>query len=212
MSLNLKVVSETQAKKIMAELATGENPALMVKQFGKVDIYWQNQSVYPDVDAESVKRVDAEIAATRIQLAEAQSDAKELAAESAALGSTLPIAEIDRRVAALEQKTAAQAAKIAALRGGSGEQVSRAAFQQAEQTLQRALKAWRLRKKMAKEIVDDMAESGGQKPAEIRDEHGIEDDAAVGQDIARFAKYDKPAATLGKRGPSAGFAAQPNKK
>jgi hypothetical protein len=37
-------LSETQAKKVMAELATGDNPVLVCKQFGKVDIYFTNQT------------------------------------------------------------------------------------------------------------------------------------------------------------------------
>jgi uncharacterized coiled-coil protein SlyX len=166
--------------------------------------------MYPDVDAESVKRVDEEIAKTRVKLADAQTDAKELGAQSGALGTTLPVAEIERRIAALEKKTAAQQAKIEALRGG-GEQVSRASFVAAEQALARVLKAWRQRKKIAKEMVDDVSELTGQKPSELREEYGIEDDVTAGVDIATFAKYEKPAAT-GKRGAPMGSSAQAAKK
>jgi phosphopantetheine adenylyltransferase len=170
-------------------------------------------SVFPDVDAARVSEIDAQISSVRSELTDAQAEAKQLASQSSALGSTMPMAEIERRVAALEQKTSAQEAKIVSLRGGAGEavQVSREAYVGAEKTLQTALKAWRLRKKMAKEIVDDMAESSGTKPSELRADLGIEDDAAVGVDIASFAKYDKPLGGV-KRGPGAGFSAQAAKK
>jgi 26S proteasome regulatory subunit (ATPase 3-interacting protein) len=168
--------------------------------------------VFPDVDAARVNEIDAQIATLRSELNDAQAEAKQLGAASAALGSTIPIAEIDRRVAALEKKTNAQQAKITSLRGGGESvQVSREAFVNAEKTLQAALKAWRLRKKMAKEIVDDMAESSGTKPSALRAELGIDDDADVGVDLAAFAKYDKPVGGV-KRGAGVGFSTQMAKK
>jgi hypothetical protein len=41
---NLKVVSQTQSKKLLAELSQGENAPICVKLYGKIEIYWQNQA------------------------------------------------------------------------------------------------------------------------------------------------------------------------
>eukprot|EP01108_Squamamoeba_japonica_P006527 TRINITY_DN5327_c0_g1_i1.p1 TRINITY_DN5327_c0_g1~~TRINITY_DN5327_c0_g1_i1.p1 ORF type:complete len:213 (-),score=98.45 TRINITY_DN5327_c0_g1_i1:112-750(-) len=181
------ITGTAQTKKVLAKLV--ESDDLVLKEFGKVQIFWINQKVFPAVDDSQLKKLAMDIKNAQISSREAVARAASLRREAAGVESQLPTDELRERVAALEKSTAASASKLEKMRAG-GTTVDRAAFDRASARLQRALKAWSTRKKTALEILGDLSEGSGKSMKDLKASIGIEDDAEAKVDLkAMNAKY-----------------------
>ena len=160
-----------QVKKTLGKLV--DDGDVVVKEFGKAQVFWIHQKVFSDVSDARVKELEAEVKQLAGTVKESAAAAKAGAASVAATSSALTTAALEARVAELEKRTAAQERKVASLRA-DGEQVSRAAFDAQEQALKHALAAFKLRRKLANTMLGEMSEGMGKKPAQILKELDLE--------------------------------------
>lgn len=97
---------------------------------------------------------------------------------------------------ALERRTAAAATQ---LESDGGVQVSRGDMERVEAQLQRALGAWRQRKKLADEMLADLAEGSGKPTKELRKLLELEDDADAGVTLPAPTKRAPPPSAVSRK-------------
>ncbi|KAI3639366.1 hypothetical protein MIR68_002896 [Amoeboaphelidium protococcarum] len=180
---NLKgEIGKTAVTKILASLQ--ENGQLSHKVNGKQIVYLTRQDVegMEGISKEEMEDLDLKLQEIKEQVAQMKENVKQDTQTLNNLTSTLTNDNIKLRLEELESESAKNEAKLNVLRDGTA-MVSDEERKRVDAQYDEMRKAWRKRKKMFKDIISAITESGGIKPKELFEELGIEDDETVGADI-----------------------------
>ena len=154
---------------------------LVMKAFGKAQVYWADQGQYGDVSPEALAALGETEKEAAAEAGAASAARKALAQQAAALGNAMTDGELEAALAAARAAAAASGAKLAALRAaaGSGALVSASDRAKAKATLDRFRGAWRDRKDKVM-VVRAGGGVGGWGRRSVRVRHGWRGGLAAG--------------------------------
>jgi 26S proteasome regulatory subunit (ATPase 3-interacting protein) len=160
--------------KALTELVTSEY--VTCKEYGKAKLYLIRQKNIALPSAEETAALDSRLETLANELEELSAECQVLEAKISELSAQPRTEEAKERVALLETETATIDERIEKLQVHcAGYDSSRRQYIQ--QQHERALKALRLRRSRARQIILQMAEGMERKPRELADEIGIESDS-----------------------------------
>ncbi|GAQ86702.1 hypothetical protein KFL_003060010 [Klebsormidium nitens] len=177
------VRSKAAAEKALLSLA--ESGKVKVKEYGKQKVFLADQDQFDKPEAEELERRGKENDALAVEVAEAERGVQELEAEVKTLESSLTMEEIASRLKKVTDENAAMDAKLVTLRDGKV-LITAEDRKKVEERFTTGLTQWRKRKRMFKELWNQITESMTKNLKDFQEELGIETDEDAGVDIGTY--------------------------
>ncbi|XP_004345737.1 hypothetical protein CAOG_06147 [Capsaspora owczarzaki ATCC 30864] len=165
-------VGKTAVTKALASLTAGEK--IIEKEYGKQHVYCPRQDQFEIPDEAELDQLDQTIDELRDQLREENVKVS---------GASMKTVDIIARVAALRTKNAANMERLEKLKTGT-KLVSSAEIARVKKNYTTAHTAWRSRKKMCMNVIDQVMESYPKPKAHLIDLVKMETDEEVGVNFA----------------------------
>ncbi|XP_004345612.1 hypothetical protein CAOG_06022 [Capsaspora owczarzaki ATCC 30864] len=174
-------VGKTAVTKALASLTAGEK--IIEKEYGKQHVYCPRQDQFEIPDEAELDQLDQTIDELRDQLREESAACKALEGDVKVSGASMKTVDIIARVAALRTKNAANMERLEKLKTGT-KLVSSAEIARVKKNYTTAHTAWRSRKKMCMNVIDQVMESYPKPKAHLIDLVKMETDEEVGVNFA----------------------------
>ena len=181
-------IGMTQVTKALDDLS--DKGLLTRKDNKKQKVYWVTQKVGGDASGDtgeasteegqkSVAELEEEAKQLKEQVTEIQAKADALVSENKKLASQPSDEEAAAMIEQLKEETAKMQEKLEGLRANTT-LVSKEELQKVESRYNAMKKAWRVRKRLCRDICDAMGESSGQSFKQLAETMGLETDEDCG--------------------------------
>lgn len=170
---NLKgQVKKNSGIKAAEHLVTGGK--LLAKDFGKARLYLPNQALLPAPDQPTLDRLDETIHLKTQDLLALKQEVRSSTQSLRDLSSQMSDEQLAQALERLQSELAAKRAKAAQIRDGEMPQVSASARQEAEEKMKAASVYETKRRRLAKDMLNTLAESSEMKLADLRVKLGLD--------------------------------------
>ncbi|CAG9463213.1 unnamed protein product [Pedinophyceae sp. YPF-701] len=187
-NLQAQGIKKAMATRALEELV--KDGHVQTKEFGAraFALYWLRQDDLETMDAEELRKTQAENESLRAELDDASAAARAAQARLGALKAARPLAELREQVKALKDENAKAEAKLKAMRGAAAaERVTAASRDKVVAKLAKGVAAWRKRKRMFRNIFDTVMEGlEGKKAKDVLEDVGVETDEAAKADLSKY--------------------------
>ena len=168
---------------------------LILKANGKQKLWYRTQEGLEVLSKEELKEIDTQIKASQKELALQQTENHQLSNQLSRIRNAPTTDSLHSIIAKEREDLQRKKDKLEKLESGSVQLVTPEEKKLAMIHLDKYLKEWKKRKGIAKEMMDQILDSGadeGPKPHEILEEIGIETDESLGIDMKTIGKlsYD----------------------
>lgn len=182
-------MKKTAVERSLAALV--QKGSVTKKEYGKTKLFLLTQSSIELPDPEEAAQIDDRLKQLGKELEECQGQLSAYSQKENALRATLTLEEAKTKCENLSNVLAEKQKKLEAL-GDPSKLISNEDKLQVEKNYYDARNAWKKRKRIVKNIVDQISEAMAKKPKELVEQIGIETDEEVNIDIAQFPEIQNP--------------------
>jgi 26S proteasome regulatory subunit (ATPase 3-interacting protein) len=166
-------VKKASLQRVLDKLVSDQR--VSSKDFGKATVYWPKQDELGVLNVEEQKEMDATIQTAVDELAQVEADVRKAASIRDRLNSAMTEQELSSEILRLTAEISAFEADIALIEGNT-EPVDMAGKKKAQDLYDLAVREYKKRRKLCKNILEQLCESVGKKPLDLMEEIGIETD------------------------------------
>ncbi|KAJ3225896.1 hypothetical protein HK099_005952 [Clydaea vesicula] len=178
---NLKgEISKTVMTKVLNKLT--DSGDVHSKAYGKTLVYVAKQDNVPTPPLEELNQMDQDVITIKNEINELKEKHKCLDHSVKKLKCSMTDSEIDEKIISLEKENAKLEEHLMLLKSGT-KKITTEDKKRIDDLYVKMYNFWKSRKKMYKNIWDQIIENIPMKPGELMEELGIETDEMVGQDI-----------------------------
>jgi len=175
-------IGKTTLNKILQTLT--DDGKLTCKEFGKQKLYWRNQELLQVEDKEELSILDKKLENLEEELEKLNEECSKLSSELKTI-ITLPTnSETEIRIKTLSTENTDLEEKLKLIKGKSIV-ITPEEKKKAEKDYDSFRLQWKKRKRMCKEIVDQLTEASGKKAKDLIEEVGVTTDEEAGVSLER---------------------------
>lgn len=182
-------VKKTAVERSLASLVA--KGTVRKKEYGKTKLFLLSQKNIELPDEEETKAIEDELKTLTAELQSVTAEVADFRSQEAALRAKLTVDEATKQCEDLEKEMEEKQAKLALL-GDPSKLPTKEDKLEVEKEYFRMRMAWKKRKRIVKNIVDQVSEAMNKKPKELAEMIGIETDEEVKVDIADFPEIADP--------------------
>jgi hypothetical protein len=183
-------IPKSKCDKTLAKLASGDNPAVILKEFGKSKVYYISQEGLPALTDEEISGKNAELIELREAIGEREASFSALKSELRTYESRKTIEELKDTILALEKEEGMLAAKLEERVSGGVVAIKKEDVDKVENEVKKNLQLWRKRKRSFNDIWGELAENMDVNQKTVWDKIGVEMDVAE-DEIGRVEDAEK---------------------
>jgi hypothetical protein len=183
-------IPKSKCDKTLAKLASGDNPAVILKEFGKSKVYYISQEGLPALTDEEISGKNAELIELREAIGEREASLSALKSELRTYESRKTIEELKDTILALEKEEGMLAAKLEERVSGGVVAIKKEDVDKVENEVKKNLQLWRKRKRSFNDIWGELAENMDVNQKTVWDKIGVEMDVAE-DEIGRVEDAEK---------------------
>eukprot|EP01100_Stratorugosa_tubuloviscum_P007904 TRINITY_DN3273_c0_g2_i2.p1 TRINITY_DN3273_c0_g2~~TRINITY_DN3273_c0_g2_i2.p1 ORF type:complete len:254 (+),score=132.97 TRINITY_DN3273_c0_g2_i2:62-823(+) len=150
---------------------------ITVKEFGKTKLYWPNQNDLATADSSTLSNFDKQISDLEKEQYDFSEKVKHLSSETKALQNSLTNEQLNEKIEQLTNKNQQLTEKLEDLKEGNIKLITKQEKIAAEKKLATAQAAWRARKRMCREIIDNLTETTNKKYKQLKEDCDIVTDS-----------------------------------
>eukprot|EP01080_Neovahlkampfia_damariscottae_P005667 gene5667-9488_t len=160
------------ADKALASLC--KKGELTLKQSGKAKVYYVNQDKLQTASKDELIAMDKESKAKTLSVKELTEEVKHIQKEHSSLMNSLTNDQLDAKIIQQKEEIEKKKIKLASLQ--TGDLISDEDLKKVDEDLEKFLKEWKKRRRLAKDIIAQISEGRDIKPRDFMDELDLEDD------------------------------------
>lgn len=165
-------IKKKQLEKILDDLE--EDGKIIAKEYGKAKIYFYNQLLHPQLEAEELNKVKDEQDKARKMNLDLTTRIKELKADIQRLEKTPTIGELNNEIEELKKRKEFMEEEIIKYKSGGVELVSDETIKKIEQERDKIQTIMKKRIKIVKDLIDSVGEGLELKSDKVMDLMGLE--------------------------------------
>lgn len=174
-------IGKTAVTKALATLAAESK--IIEKEYGKQKVYCARQDQFEIPDEAELDKLDTEIEELKDELKEINTEVKALESDVKAQESSMKTVDIQKKIVSLRKQNALDKERLEKLKSGT-KLVSASEIARVNKNYNTALAAWRKRKKLSMDILNQILDEYPKKKSQLFEDIGIETDEDVGVSIA----------------------------